>query len=40
MEKKYVKVIDYDICNRKIELNAKSEMMKRNRNWKEGDKKI
>ena len=39
-EKKYVKVIDYDICNRKIEFNAKSEMMKRNRNWKKGDKKI
>ena len=40
MEKKYVKVIDYDICNRKIEFKAKSEIMKRNRNYKEVNKKI
>ena len=39
-EKKYVKVIDDDICNRKIEFKAKSEIMKRNRNYKEVDKKI
>ena len=40
MEKKYVKAIDDDICNRKIELKAKSEIMKNNRNYKEVDKKI
>ena len=34
MEKKYVKVIDDDICNRKIEIKAKNEIMKRNRNYK------
>ena len=28
MEKKYAKVIDDDICNRKIEFKAKSEMKK------------
>ena len=39
-EKKYVKVIDYDICNRKIEFKAKSEIMKRNRNCKNVNKKI
>ena len=39
-ENKYVKVIDYDICNRKMEFNAKSEIMKRNRNYKVVDKKI
>ena len=33
MEKKYVKVIDDDVCNRKIELKGKSEIMKRNRNY-------
>ena len=39
-KKKHVKVIDDDICNRKIEFKAKSEIMKRNRNYKEVDKKI
>ena len=39
MEKKYVKVIDDNICNRKIEFKAKGEIMKRNRNYKEVDKK-
>ena len=34
-EKKYVKVIDDDICNRKIEFKAKSEIMKRSKNYKE-----
>ena len=38
-EKKYVKVID-NICNRKIEFKAKSEIMKRKRNYKKVDKKI
>ena len=38
--KKYVKVIDVDICNRKIEYKAKSEIMKRNRNYKKVNKKI
>ena len=33
-------MIDDDICNRKIEFKAKSEIMKRNRNYKEIDKKI
>ena len=37
-EKKCVKVIDDDICNKKIEFKAKSEIMKRN--YKEVDKKI
>ena len=39
-EKKYVKVTDDDICNRKIEFQAKSEIMKKNRNYKKVDKKI
>ena len=40
MEKKYVKVINDDICNRKSEFKAKSKIMKRNRNYKKIDKKI
>ena len=40
MEKKYVKVIDDDICNRKMEFKAKSETMKKNTNYKNVDKKI
>ena len=40
MEKKCVKVIDDDTCNRKIQFKAKSEIMKRNRNYKKVDKKI
>ena len=32
--RKYVKVIGDDVCNTKIEFKAKSEMMKRNRNYK------
>ena len=39
-EKKYVKVIDDNICNKKTKFKAKSEIMKRNRNYKEVDKKI
>ena len=39
-EKKYIKEIDDDICNGKIEFKARSEIMKRNRNYKEFDKKI
>ena len=39
-EKKYIKVIDGDICNRKIEFKAKSEIMKMNRDYKKFDKKI
>ena len=39
-EKKYVKVIGDDICNRKIEFKPKSEIMKRNRTCKKVDKKI
>ena len=39
-EKKYVNVIGDDICNRKIEFKVKSEIMKRNRNYKKVDKKI
>ena len=39
-EKKYVKVIDDDICNRKIEFKTKSELIKRNKNYKKDDKKI
>ena len=39
-EKKYLKVIDSDICNRKIEFKAKSEIMKMNRDYKKVDKKI
>ena len=40
MEKKYVKVIDDGICNRKIEFKTKSETMKMNMNYKKVDKKI
>ena len=40
MEKKCIKVIDDDICNRKIQFKVKSEIMKWNRNYKEVDKKI
>ena len=40
MEKKYVKVTDDDICNRKIEFKGKSEIMKRDRNYKKIDKNI
>ena len=39
-EKKYVKVIDDDICNRKIKFKAKSKIMKRSKNYKKVDKKI
>ena len=39
MEKKHVKVIDDDICHRKIEFKAESEIMKRNRNYDKVDKK-
>ena len=39
-KKKYVKVIDDDICNLEREFKAKSEVMKRNRNYKKVDKKI
>ena len=39
-EKKYLKVIDSDICNRKIEFKAKSEIMKMNRDYKKVDKKV
>ena len=40
-EKKCIKLIDDDICNRKIEFKAKSEIMKKkNSNYKEVDKKI
>ena len=39
-EQKYIKVIDGDICNRKIEFKAKSEIMKMNRDYKKFDKKI
>ena len=37
---KYANVIDDDICNRKIEFNAKSQIMKMNRNYTKVDKKI
>ena len=40
IEKKYVKVIDDDICNREIEFKAKSEIMKMSRSYKKVDKKI
>ena len=40
MEKKYIKVIDDDICNRKIEFKAKSEIMKMKRNYLKVDQKI
>ena len=33
-EKKYVKVINDDICNREIEFKAKSDIMKMNRSYK------
>ena len=33
-------MIEDDICNWKIEFKAKSEIMKRNRNYKKVDKKI
>ena len=33
-------MIDDDICNRKIDFKAKSEIMKRNRHYKGVDKKI
>ena len=39
-EKKYVNVIDNYICNRKIEFKALNEIMKKNRDCKEVDKKI
>ena len=39
-QKKYVKVIDDDICNRKKEFKAKSKIMKRKGNYKKVDKKI
>ena len=39
-EKKFVKVIDNDTYNKKIEFKAKSEIMKRNRNYKNVDKKM
>ena len=39
-EKKYIKVIDDDIYKKKRKFKAKSEIMKRNRNNKEVDKKI
>ena len=33
-EKKYVKVIDNDICNKEIEFKTESEAMKMNRSYK------
>ena len=39
-DKKYAKVIDDDICNRKTGLKAKSDIMKMSRNYKKVDKKI
>ena len=39
-EQKYIKVIDGDICNRKIEFKAKSEIVKMKRDYKKVDKKI
>ena len=39
-EQKYIKVIDSDICNRKIEFKAKSEIVKMKRDYKKVDKKI
>ena len=39
-ENKYLKIIDDDICNRKMEIKAKSEIMKRSRNYKGVDEKI
>ena len=40
MEKKYVKVTDDRIYNRKIEFKAKTEIVKMNRNYKKVDEKI
>ena len=40
MEKKYVKVIDDDICNQKIKFMTKSKITKKNTNYKKVDKKI
>ena len=40
MEKKYVKVIDDDICNGKKEFQAKGEKMKMSRNYRKVDKTI
>ena len=40
MEKKYVKMIHDDICNKKIEFQAKSKIMKMNKNYKKVDTKI
>ena len=40
MEKKYVKVTDDRIYNRKIEFKAKTEVVKMNRNYKKVDEKI
>ena len=39
-EKKYVKVIDDDVCNRKIGFKAKSGILERHRNYKKVDKKL
>ena len=39
-EKKYVKVIDYDIYNRIVKYKAKNEIIKMNRNYSNVDKKI
>ena len=39
-DEKYVKVIDDDICNKKIESKAKREIMKRNRNYQKFGKKM
>ena len=33
-------MIDDDVCNRKIEFKAKSEILERNRNYKNVDKKV
>ena len=38
-EKKYIKVIDDDICHRKIKLKKKIIIIKRNRNYKKVDRK-
>ena len=35
-----MKMIDDDICNRKIEFKAKIEIMKRNKNYKEDMEKL
>ena len=39
-EKKYVKVTDDGICNRKMEFKAKRKLMKMNKNYKKVDEKI